>query len=53
MAKAKMTGKQIDHSLKAIRDAENTKNNGKVPYILHGELAFEDPDVLFNVIELE
>ena len=47
-----MSGKEIDRVLKAINDAENTDNNGKVIYIRRGELAFEDGDALFAVTEL-
>lgn len=47
-----MSGKEIDRILKAINDAENPDNNGKVIYIRRGELAFEDGDALFAVTEL-
>ena len=47
-----MSGKEIDRVLKAINDAANTNNNGKVMYIRRGEIAFEDGEILFDVTEL-
>ena len=44
-----MSGRAIDKNLKAINDAANTNNNGKVVYINNGELAFEDGEKLFDV----
>lgn len=50
--KIPMSGKAIDHDLKAIVDAENQKNNDKVVYIRHGELAFDTYENLFNIVQL-
>ena len=52
MAKTPMSGKELDRVLKAINDAANADNNGKVIYIRRGELAFEDGEALFDVTEL-
>ena len=48
-----MSGKEIDHTLKAINDAENTDNNGLIIYIRNGKLAFDTYENLFTVTELE
>ena len=48
-----VSGKEIDRTLKAIYEAQNTDNNGKVIYIRRGKLAFENPEILFDVTELE
>ena len=47
-----MSGKEIDRVLKAINDAENADNNGKVICIRNGELVFEDPEAFFDVAVL-
>jgi len=48
-----MSGKEIDKSLKAINDAQNSEHNGKVLYIHNGELSFEDGEALFDLAEWE
>ena len=44
-----MSGKEIDRVLKALHDAENTKNNGLILYIRRGELAFDTEENLFTI----
>lgn len=51
--KSNSSGKSIDKNLKAILDAINEDNNGKVLYIRKGELAFEDGEILFDITPLE
>ena len=44
-----MSGKAIDSNLRAINNAQNTENNGKVVYIRNGKLAFANGEDLFDV----
>ena len=48
-----MSGREIDKNLRAILEAMNTDNNGKVIYIKRGELAFENGELLFDVVAPE
>ena len=47
-----MSSKELDRVLKAILDAQDEDNNDKVIYIRNGELAFEDGETFFDVVEL-
>ena len=50
MITTEMSGQEIDRVLKAIYEAENTKNNGLILYIRRGEIAFETEENLFDVV---
>lgn len=47
-----MSGREVDRVLKAINDAENADNNGKVICIRNGEFSFEDGEEYFDVAVL-
>ena len=53
MARTPMSGPELDRVLAAFADAQDAANNGKVLYIRDGNIAFEDGDALFDVVQLE
>lgn len=44
---------EITHELKALNEAENTDNNGKVIYIKDGALAFDTYANLFTITSFD
>lgn len=45
-------GTELDMTLKAFADAENTDNNGLILYIRRGEIAFDTYENLFTITPL-
>ena len=49
---APMGGKELDRILKAINDASDPKNNGKICYIRRGTTAFENWEDFSEIVKL-